>query len=378
MKHHGLLMMTAMPPTIGHEYAILFSAEFLERYKEHTGYVDGSLYVIVPTRQHEPMARERFWMVYRMTQRIARDAGINIECLWMPWDDAPQSIESSELTAEEFWDTWYHKLLSFLGEDVFTSIRYYFSSESYGNEIAKLLMARHVSIDANRDVVPVKATDVRQRHLRGYEVTYPKLPQNLLPKEVRQSMSKRFVTFGAESVGKTVVGKQLANLLNSRFYPEWARQFLETTKLPCDDQSMREIAFGQTTQEMIAEVYDAPLLSVLDTDILSTIGYYRLSGIHCSDDVMNMMDHRVRWMNDSTHYILLSNDVPFVSDPLRFGGDKRESSTEFWEDLLKEHGCSYTLINSSHYSDRTMGAYYACLSKLRGWFGDLINFEREL
>jgi len=60
------------------------------------------------------------------------------------------------------------------------------------------------------------------------------------------------------------------------------------------------------------------------------------------------------------HYLLLKDNVPFVPDPLRYGGDKRESNMAFWECLLKEHKASYTVIDAKKWGDRFQQARDAC------------------
>lgn len=46
----------------------------------------------------------------------------------------------------------------------------------------------------------------------------------------------------------------------------------------------------------------------------------------------------------SDFYIVMNDQIPFEADPLRYGGDKRESKTEFWIRLLEEFDCDYMVV----------------------------------
>ena len=43
----------------------------------------------------------------------------------------------------------------------------------------------------------------------------------------------------------------------------------------------------------------------------------------------------------------MNDQIPFEQDPLRYGGDVRESKTQFWVDLLEEFGCNYYVVTAT-------------------------------
>ncbi|MEI2699203.1 MAG: hypothetical protein V9E94_13020 [Microthrixaceae bacterium] len=45
-------------------------------------------------------------------------------------------------------------------------------------------------------------------------------------------------------------------------------------------------------------------------------------------------------------YILCPSDIPFEPDPLRYGGDQRESTDQYWIDLLDRFGLRYATLTS--------------------------------
>jgi nicotinamide riboside kinase len=49
----------------------------------------------------------------------------------------------------------------------------------------------------------------------------------------------------------------------------------------------------------------------------------------------------------SDFYIVMNDQIPFEADPLRYGGDKRESQTQFWIELLEEFDCAYAVVTNT-------------------------------
>lgn len=379
----GILMMTALPPTGGHEYAIRFAATFMSRLPFKR---DRRLSVVVPTRTKEPIpGHVRATMIRQIADRIQMDIhNVRIMVRHIPWDDAPQNLATWKGDESNFWKAWRHEISK---HEPVASITHFFSSEPYGNEMAEILGAQHITIDPNRDIHDVKASLIRggfsddapamdTEKIGWHASTYYSFCE--IPAETRKYLTRRYVIFGAESVGKTTIAKRLSFMIGAKFYPEWARPHLETTGVECDQQAMYNISIGQTTQELIA-LQDPPMLQIMDTDALSTLGYYLLSGMDAEADpnVLRALESHVCKFRDITTYILLDNSVPFVADPLRFGGDVRESSTEFWKNLLDTYRCHYKVIDVSGYENRYQIAEMMIGDHFMKEHQQLGNFQRE-
>ena len=160
-----------------------------------------------------------------------------------------------------------------------------------------------------------------------------------------QEYLRRTVTlFGAESCGKTTMAYLLSQNGNGHFVPEWAREYLETVGTEITDDAMQTICEGQYASQMAAKKLIDKAFIFQDTDLYSTLGYYRLWNNAKIPDMLNY------WANTtkSDLYIVMNDKIPFEPDPLRYGGTVRESTMDFWIDILKEFNCNYYVVKSTN------------------------------
>src|SRR5262249_51027668 len=114
-----------------------------------------------------------------------------------------------------FWDIWVRSIRKFIpapGPDLV------FTSESYGDELARRLGARHILWDLSRQRVPISATDIRENPYANWQY---------LPPPVRAYFTRRVVIYGPESVGKTTLAERLASHYQTAWVPEFARGYLD-------------------------------------------------------------------------------------------------------------------------------------------------------
>lgn len=301
---NGIIVMTAMPPTHGHAYLIQFARNYIRALGE------GTLNVIVCARPFEPISgadrlsalREHFWNTSHVN--IHRHDG-----------NDPQEPDETH----DFWDRWVNivtGLVAVREDDIL------FASETYGAEFAKHLGCRFQPCDVDRGVVDIKATYVREDPLVFFD--------NMIP-EFSRELTKTVTFFGVESSGKTTMSRQMADEFSSHWVHEWARPYLELCGPQVTDSRMADIVHGQyAAQRSVASLKQSPFI-MQDTDLLSTLGYYRIYGGTPHPTLGVLID-----ATPSDLYIVMNSKVPFVPDPLRYGGDKRESTDEFWLDLLRE------------------------------------------
>jgi len=157
----------------------------------------------------------------------------------------------------------------------------------------------------------------------------------------RYDMVKRVTIFGAESCGKTTASRYIAGELDAYLVPEWARGYLETVGPELTEHKMLNIARGQFAAQMVPKKAADKLFIVQDTDLLSTIGYYRILGWKVPMELLTMFA-----ITKADLYVLMDSNIPFEADILRYGGDKRESTDQFWIDLLEEFDCNYVVMKS--------------------------------
>ncbi|MDU0294595.1 AAA family ATPase [Saccharothrix longispora] len=104
------------------------------------------------------------------------------------------------------------------GDPASAAVDAVFSSERYGEEMAKRLGARHVPVDPDRGTHPVSGTAIRAD---------PRANWAHLAPATRAGLCARIVVLGAESTGTTTLSRQLAAHLDAPWVPEYGRLHTE-------------------------------------------------------------------------------------------------------------------------------------------------------
>ena len=310
-----IVLMTALVPTTGHKYLIDYAKNLLH-------YVGDQVHVIVGTLEQEPV--KGIDRVVAFSRAYINDSRVKIH--WLN-RDVPQ--EPSE--HPDFWNVWRDIVREFV--DVKPD-DYFVASELYGMDMANVLGCQFMPCNRYRETMPVKGTDVRHDLMDSFDQILP---------EFQKHIRKTVTIFGAESCGKTTMTRALAKELNGWFVPEWAREYLETVGAEVTDERMRAIIQGQSALQTTArdDLKNKPFV-FQDTDLFSTLGYYRLWGGGTDHDV-DLCEYRAKRLK-SDFYIVMNDGIPFEADPLRYGGDKRESKMQFWIDLLEEYNLPYYVV----------------------------------
>ena len=313
---NAIVLMTALVPTVGHKYLIDYAKNL-----GLIGYRD-RVHVIVGTLDREPI--EGKIRCYAIRDAYLNDSRVVVHHLHR---DVPQ--EPSE--HPDFWNVW----RDIVREFVFVEPDDYFvASELYGMDMANVLGCKFMPCNRYRETVPVKGTDVRNDLMDSFDLILP---------EFQKHIRKTVTIFGAESCGKTTMTRALSKELNGHFIPEWAREYLETVGAEVTDERMRAIVEGQAALQKTAknDLFNKPFI-FQDTDLFSTLGYYRLWGGGTDRDI-DLCEYLAKQLK-SDFYIVMNDQIPFEADPLRYGGDKRESGMQFWIDILEEFKLPYYVV----------------------------------
>jgi HTH-type transcriptional regulator, transcriptional repressor of NAD biosynthesis genes len=219
-----------------------------------------------------------------------------------------------------------------------------FSSESYGDELARHFDARHVCLDRARVLFPVSGTAVRAdlaAHWMG------------LPPPVRAGLALRVVVVGAESTGTTTLARALTAALRARggvwerteWVAEYGREYSANLlavarasdpratplEIAWHESDFVHIAAEQTRREDEAARHGGPVL-VCDTDALATCVWherYRGGGSAAVDAVAAAMPPRAL-------YLLTDHrEVAFEDDGLRDGEHIRPWMTDRFAQVLR-------------------------------------------
>ena len=207
------------------------------------------------------------------------------------------------------------------------------TSEDYGDELARRLGASHLLVDRHRRTLPVSGSAIRARPLRHW---------GFIPPPVRPWFVRRVVLTGSESTGKTELAPRLAGHFGTVWSVEYAREHLHRkqrrTGRPLDEGDVEPIARGQIELED-RQARKANRLLVLDTDLVSTVVYARHYYGTCPAWIERAARERL-----ATRYLLLRPDVPWIPDPQRDRGERRDELHALFRDTLAELGASVAEI----------------------------------
>ena len=337
---NGLILMTAMPPTRGHEFLIEYAENFMN------SSFNSNLYVMVNSRSHEPIIENDKEIAFR-NQFKNKDR--------IHFHFVNQDIVQEPSDHPDFWNIWHDIIFS----NVQAKIDFVFASELYGLKLAEVLRAKFIPVNIGRDILPISATQIRNDPLKNFEWIMPEFQ-----KMVRQTVT----IFGPESVGKTTLSKALSKEINGHLVPEWAREYLETVGSDITEDKMKIIIDGQKSlQQSVISFENKPFI-IQDTDLFSTLGFYRLWRGNNPKLVETLAIYLA-----SDLYILPNDKIPFTPDQLRFGGDKRESDNSFWINILEEYSLPYYVLQSWSPEAQLQEAAKYC----RNFFNKKINWRFE-
>lgn len=342
------VLLTALPPTTGHEDLVRFAALAARE-----------VHVVLCTQPSEPMPAERHAAVRAMAARLDPHGAVHVHHVH---EEMPQEPADTP----DFWPMW-HRLLVGLGARPGDLV---VASEPYGAELAAVIEGRFLPYDPGRLANPAKATRLREAPIEHFA--------DLLD-EFAPVLRKRVTLFGAESVGKTTLTRRMEERGLAVAQPEWARPYLELDAVGphVTAAKMRAIWHGQLAQQRAAEAIAArrrrPFV-VQDTDLYSTVGYWLLKGEEFGEpDVPAGL-----WADAAAHasdlYVILGQDpVPFAADPLRYGGDRRETTDQFWIDLCEQAGVPWVLVDEHGLQAREERV----VAELRRLFGTPLAYRRR-
>lgn len=313
----AFVLMTALPPTFGHLRLIQFAQSL------------APTTVLVCSQPDEPYVNERF-------KAVAKAAQGNVFHLHRQLEQNPE--------APGFWEMWRSILRDEYG---LRDGDYIVASELYGYRLAEAVGAQFMPYDLHRTITPGRATYVREQPVKFFG--------NMLP-EFRKNFVSRVTLFGAESCGKTTLTQELAGIYDAPWVFEWARPYLETAGPDLTEQKMHDIWHGQAALQQTAKKLDESPVVFQDTDLYSTVGYWDLNNLGVmttpSPDGLLRDAHVLK----SDLYLVCPANIPMEQDPLRYAGDVREASDEYWLSVLNKYGLHYKVLTASTITGRVAEA----------------------
>ncbi|KQY20679.1 cytidyltransferase [Cellulomonas sp. Root485] len=199
-----------------------------------------------------------------------------------------------------------------------------YSSDDYGEELARRLGARWVQVDPTRSGTPVSARAVRAD---------PGAYWWALPTAVRAWFVRRVVVIGAESTGTTTLAEALTAQLGlptvAEFGREWSQVRPGGFAAPWHPAEFDLIAREQARLEDDAAARTPVPLLVCDTDVLATAVWHERYVGRPSPSVEALAAARVPDL-----YLLTGDEIPFVQDGLRDGEHLRHAMQDRFREVL--------------------------------------------
>lgn len=286
------------------------------------------LTVLVGSLKREPIPGERRveWM---------RELRPGVEVL-AHVDENPQYPEEHP----RFWEIWTESIRRLVpsGPDLV------FSSETYGDELARRLGAKHVLVDLDRAAVPVSGSAIRSDPMRHW---------SFLPPPVRPWFVARVAIVGSESTGKTTLARALAERWKTAWVPEFARGYLEARgpvsgaapgeTAICTLADMEPIGRGHlASEDHIAR--EANRVLFCDTDLTVTDVY----SCEYFGATPEWVAAASREAGRYALTFLTGIDVPYEADALRDRPHARREMHEKFRAALAERGRAYLDLTGSH------------------------------
>lgn len=293
---HGLVVGKFYPLHSGHAHLIRSAVRACERV---------TVEVIGASVESIPLAARAAWVrEEHPTVRV-------VEHL----DDTPVDFAS-----ESAWDAHTATIRGLLD----TPADAVFTSDAYGEELARRLGVAWVQVDPGRRHNPVSGTAIRGDLAAHWHELAP---------SARAALAARVVVLGAESTGSTTLAEALADALGTLWVPEYGRELSETREGGLE-APWRSDEFDLVVDRQIA-LEDAALrripvpVLVCDTDVLATaLWHERYVGTPAPRIVARAAAHR------PSLYVLTGDEIPFVQDGMRDGEHIRAGMQEQFRAVL--------------------------------------------
>ncbi len=199
----------------------------------------------------------------------------------------------------------------------FPKIDLIFSSEEYGDYLARHLGATHKLYDLKRERISISATKIREQPFQFW---------SFIPELVRPYFIKVICFYGPESTGKSTMAKHIAEIYNTEFVPEVAREMISSNEFNLEDI----IRIGKAqTQRIEDKLKTANKILFCDTDLITT-QIYSLQYLWTVPEILFDLEKEIHY----DKYFLFDIDVPWVADGLRDLGTQREKMMKVFEDEL--------------------------------------------
>ncbi len=143
--------------------------------------------------------------------------------------------------------------------------------------------------------------------------------------------------YGSESTGKSVMAKRFAEIYQTEFVPEVAREIVSSNQFTVDD--IIKIAKAQN-QRVLDKAKTANKFLFCDTDLITTQIYCR-QYLKSVPPILFELERQITY----DHYFLFDIDVPWVADGMRDLGDQRKEMFDVFKSELDNRKINYKTVS---------------------------------
>lgn len=148
----------------------------------------------------------------------------------------------------------------------------------------------------------------------------------------------KIALLGPESTGKTVLAKQLAGYFNTKWVPEYARQFINKLARAYEEADLLKIAKGQLQlEDEIASKLNGFLFC--DTNLITIKIWSDHKYGHTAPWILNSLKTR-----EYDFYLLMDTDISWEADPQREHPHERQELFDLHKAYLDSNQLRYSVI----------------------------------
>jgi len=312
----GFVLGKWYPPTKGHMFLIEESARLCD-----------TLYVLVCTLPYylEPFitGKERFNIIESYFKCHSNILVVHHE------EILPQKPEEHK----DFWAIWKNVISTYVPTE---NLEVVFSSEKYGESLAKIFNIKHICIDINRKTIPISGTKVRERKNDNW---------SYLPQLTKRKFIKKIAILGPESVGKSTLVKNISAHYNVPQLEEYGREYWNEHNGLLTKISFKEIIEGHNDRLKVIINSTEKRFVICDTDNITTQVFYDLM---CKEQLFDLssipteeIDYRI---------VLQPNNLAH-QDGTRTFLSKEEREDHFKRIILKldKNNLEYSVLENTNY-----------------------------
>ncbi|MFY0628146.1 MAG: ATP-binding protein [Reichenbachiella sp.] len=148
----------------------------------------------------------------------------------------------------------------------------------------------------------------------------------------------KIVVTGPESTGKSTLSKSLAKTFNSKWLPEYAREYLENIDRAYEEKDLLLIAQGQYERQNKISKDELPIFFDTSFEVLKIWSEWKYG--HCHNEIKHL------FLSEKPDlYLLMKPDLPWEEDELRETPNSRNELFDIYEQLIQATGIQYYIIS---------------------------------